>query len=160
LIFTTTRAAILGLATALFYKFGWQYKKLFAGVTLIICLAIGGMTLTRPLDWSQPSIQQVMSSPSPLWALSLQGIKKRAFFGWGFDGFGIAYSYIRNPKKTPIVVNLDQFTYFHGIEAAAIAYVVFAITWFDSDQYAHIPSWALSIGGNSLNHREKRRQST
>jgi O-antigen ligase len=213
LIFTTTRAAILGLATALFYKFGWQYKKLFAGVTLISCLAIGGMTLTRPLDWSQPSIQQVMSSRSPMWALSLQAIKKRPFFGWGFDGFGIAYPYIRNPKKTPIVVNLDQFTYdyitingqvntreiptskahnlildttlsvgiiglisyaglwgyyiysainspFHGIEAAAIAYVVFAITWFDSAQYAHIPWWALSIGGNSLNHREKRRQST
>ena len=203
LIFTTTRAAILGLATALFYKFGWQYKKLFAGVTLISCIAIVGMTVTRPLDWSKPSVQQVMSSRSPMWNLSLRAIKKRPLFGWGFDGFGIAYPYIRNPKKTSIVVNLDEFTYdyitingqvstreiptykahnlildttlsvgiiglisyaglwgyyicsaikspFYGFEAAAIAYLVFALIWFDSAQYSHIPWWALSIGGMPL----------
>lgn len=161
------------------------------------------MTVTRPLDWSQPSIQQVMASRSPMWVLSLRGIKKRPLFGWGFDGFGIAYPYIRNPKKTPIVVKLDQFTYnyitingqvstreiptykahnlildttlsigilgllsyasvwgyyiyltikspFHGMEAVAIAYLVFALTWFESAQYAHIPWWTLSIGGAFL----------
>ncbi|CBN55508.1 MULTISPECIES: O-antigen ligase family protein [Kamptonema] len=207
LIFTTTRSAVLGLVIALLYKFGWQYKKLLAGVILISAIAIIGMTVTRPLDWSQPSIQQVMSSRSPMWALSLRGIKKRPLFGWGFDGFGIAYPYIINPKKTPIVVKLDQFTYdyitingqvstreiptykahnlildttlsigilglisyafiwgyyiylaikssFHGMEAIAIAYLVFDLTWFDSAQYAHIPWWALSIGGAFLTSKK------
>jgi len=210
LIFTSTRAAILGLVIALLYKFGRQYKKLLAGVILISSIAITGMTVTRPLDWSKPSIQQVMSSRSPMWALSLRGLKKPPLFGWGFDGFGIAYPYIRNPKKTPIVVNLDEFTYdyitingqvrtreiptykahnlildttlsigilglisyaflwgyyiylaiksfFHGMEAIAIAYLVFALTWFECAQYAHIPWWTLSIGGafltSNLNHK-------
>src|SRR4028118_192196 len=69
------------------------------------------MTLNRPLNWSKPSIAQVMSSRSPMWELSARGIKKRPLFGWGFDGFGIAYPYIKNPQVTPIVVNLDEFTY-------------------------------------------------
>ena len=41
-----------------------------------------------------------MSSRSPMWELSARGIKKRPLFGWGFDGFGIAYPYIRNPQVT------------------------------------------------------------
>lgn len=200
LIFTSTRAAILGLVIALFYELGRKYYKLILALLLISAIALCGMTVTRPLDWNQPSVQQVISSRSPMWALSLQGIKKRPFFGWGFDGFGIAYPYIRNPKKTPIVVNLDEFTYdyitineqistreiptykahnlildttlsigilglisyaflwgyyiylaiessFPGMEAIAIAYLIFSLTWFDSAQYAHIPWWTLSIGG-------------
>ena len=203
LIFTSTRAAILGLVTALFYELGRKYYKLILGVILISAIALCGMTFTRPLDWSQPSVQQVISSRSPMWALSLRGIKKRPFFGWGFDGFGIAYPYIRNPKKTPIVVSLDEFTYdyitineqvstreiptykahnlildttlsigilglisyaflwgyyiylaiessFRGMEAIAIAYLIFSLTWFDSAQYAHIPWWTLSIGAAFL----------
>ncbi|HLO50896.1 MAG TPA: O-antigen ligase family protein [Kamptonema sp.] len=199
LIFTNTRAAILGLVTALIYALGRKYYKLMFGVILISAIAISGMTVIRPLDWSKPSIQQVMSSRSPMWVLSLQGIKKRPFFGWGFDGFGIAYPYIRNPKKMPIVVKLDQFSYdyitikgqirtreiptykshnlildttlsigilglisyaflwgyylylaikspFHGMEAIAIAYFVFALTWFECAEYTHINWWAISIG--------------
>ncbi|MEG4508065.1 O-antigen ligase family protein [Microcoleus sp. F6_B4] len=105
LIFTSTRSAILGLAVALCYKLGHKYRQLILGVILISALVLFSMTVTRPLNWNQPSIGQIMSSRSPLWGLSLRGIKKRPFFGWGFDGFGIAYPYIRNPKKTPIVVN-------------------------------------------------------
>ena len=42
-----------------------------------------------------------MSSRSPMWELSARGIKKRPLFGGGFEGFGIAYPYIRNPQVTP-----------------------------------------------------------
>jgi hypothetical protein len=59
------------------------------------------MTFNRPLNWQKPTIKQVMSSRSPMWELSARGIKKRPLFGWGFDGFGIAYPYIRNPQVTP-----------------------------------------------------------
>ena len=133
-----------------------------------------------------------------MWTLSARGIKKRPLFGWGFNGLGIAYPYIRNPQVTPIVVNLDEFTYNYinikgeistleiptykahnwildttlsvgifgllagitvwgyyvclavnssvrGIEAVAIAYLIFILTWFDCAQYAHIAWWTMSL---------------
>jgi len=33
----------------------------------------------------------------------------------------------------------------HGIETVAIAYLTFALTWFECDRYAHIVWWALSL---------------
>ncbi|OCR02850.1 hypothetical protein BCD67_16365 [Oscillatoriales cyanobacterium USR001] len=122
------------------------------------------------------------------------------------------YPYIRNPKKIPIVVKLDQFTYdyitingqvstreiptykahnlildttlsigilglisyaflwgyyiylaiklsFHGMEVVAIGYLIFAFTWFECAQYAHIPWCALSISGAFLTSNVDRKVS-
>lgn len=199
LLLTDTRTAILAWIVALVYLLGTRYYKLLITAILIGAIAISYMTVTRPLDWSQPSIAQVMSSRTGMWKLSVRGIKKRPLFGWGFDGFGIAYPYIINPKKMPIVVNFGQFTYdyinlkgqiitreiptykahnlildtavsvgmlgllsyvalwafylhlamkspIHGIEAVAIAYLTFALTWFECAQYAYIVWWVLSNG--------------
>nr|WP_228049815.1 O-antigen ligase family protein [Tychonema sp. LEGE 06208] len=52
-----------------------------------------------------------MSSRSPLWELAVRGIQKRPLFGWGFNGFGIAYPFVANPNKVPEIVNLGQFSY-------------------------------------------------
>ncbi|MEG4503512.1 O-antigen ligase family protein [Microcoleus sp. F6_B4] len=198
LLLTSTRSAILALMVASAYLLRRKYYKIVAGIALSAIIAIGIMTVSRPLDWSKPSIAQIMSSRSPMWTLSARGIKKRPLFGWGFDGFGIAYPYIRNPQVTPIVVNLDQFTYdyinikgeistreiptykahnwildttlsvgifglvagialwgyyiclalnssLRGIEAVAIAYLIFTFTWFDCAQYAHIAWWTMSL---------------
>lgn len=200
LLLTSTRSAILALMIASAYLLRGKYYKILGGIALIGVVAIGIMTVTRPLDWSKPSIAQIMSSRSPMWTLSVRGIKKRPLFGWGFDGFGIAYPYIRNPQLTPIVVNLDEFTYDYinikgeistreiptykahnwildttlsvgifglvagialwgyyvclalnyfrgGIEAVAIAYLIFTFTWFDGAQYAHIVWWMMSFAG-------------
>ena len=111
LLLTSTRSAIFALIVASAYLLGRQYYKILIGVVLISLIAIAIMTVTRPLDWSKPSVSQIMSSRSPLWTLSARGIKKRPLFGWGFNGLGIAYPYIRNPQVTPIVVNLNEFTY-------------------------------------------------
>ncbi|MEG4015324.1 MULTISPECIES: O-antigen ligase family protein [unclassified Microcoleus] len=198
LLLTSTRSAILGLMVASVYLLRGKYYKIVAGIALMGVIAIAIMTVSRPLDWSKPSIAQIMSSRSPMWTLSARGIKKRPLLGWGFDGFGIAYPYIRNPQLTPIVVNLDDFTYnyinikseistreiptykahnwildttllvgilgllaaialwgyyvclalnssMRGIEAVAIAYLIFTVTWFDCAQYAHIAWWILSL---------------
>ncbi|MEG4854515.1 O-antigen ligase family protein [Microcoleus sp. B5-D4] len=198
LLLTSTRSAILALIVASAYLLRGKYYKILAGSALIAIIAIGIMTVSRPLDWSKPSIAQVMSSRSPMWTLSARGIKKRPLFGWGFDGLGIAYPYIRNPQVTPTVVNLDEFTYnyinikgeistretptykahnwildttlsvgilgllagialwgyylylavnssMRGIEAVAIAYLIFTFTWFDCAQYAHIAWWTMSL---------------
>lgn len=111
LLLTSTRSAILALIVASAYLLRGKYYKIVAGIALMGVIAIAIMTVSRPLDWSQPSIAQIMSSRSPMWTLSARGIKKRPLLGWGFDGLGIAYPYIKNPQLTPIVVNLDEFTY-------------------------------------------------
>ncbi|WP_377473618.1 MAG: O-antigen ligase family protein [Microcoleus anatoxicus] len=111
LLLTSTRSAILALMVATVYLLRGKYYKIIVGIILIAIIAIAIMTVTRPPYWSKPTIAQIMSSRSPMWTLSARGIKKRPLFGWGFDGFGIAYPYIRNPQVTPIVVNLDEFTY-------------------------------------------------
>jgi len=111
LLLTSTRSAILAWMVASVYLLRGKYYKILVGIVPIGVIAIGIMTVNRPLDWSKPTIAQIMSSRSPMWTLSVRGIKKRPLFGWGFDGFGIAYPYIRNPQVTPIVVNLDEFTY-------------------------------------------------
>jgi O-antigen ligase len=198
MLLTSTRSAIVALIVACAYLLDRPYYKILIGTALIGALAIGIMTLNRPLNWQKPSIEQVMSSRSPMWELAARGIKKRPLFGWGFDGLGIAYPYIRNPQVTPRVVNLNEFTYdyinikgeistreiptykahnwildttvsvgilglvaglglwgyylslalqssIRGIAAVAIAYLVFAVTWFDCAQYAHIAWWTLSF---------------
>ncbi len=200
LLLTSTRSAILALMVASVYLLRGKYYKIIAGIIPIAIIAIAIMTVTRPLDWSKPSIGQIMSSRSPMWTLSARGIKKRPLFGWGFDGLGIAYPYIRNPQVTPIVINLNEFTYdyinikgeistreistykahnwildttlsvgilglvagiilwgyyvclalnssMRGVEAVAIAYLIFTFTWFDCAQYAHIAWWTMSLAG-------------
>ncbi|MEG3840202.1 O-antigen ligase family protein [Microcoleus sp. herbarium14] len=198
LLLTSTRSAILALMVASVYLLRGKYYKILVGIIPIAIIAIAIMTVTRPLDWSKPTIAQIMSSRSPMWTLSARGIKKRPLFGWGFDGLGIAYPYIRNPQVTPIVINLNEFTYDYinikgeistreistykahnwildttlsvgilglvagiilwgyyvclalnssrrGIEAVAIAYLIFIFTWFDCAQYAHIAWWMMSL---------------
>ncbi|XZO04261.1 MAG: O-antigen ligase family protein [Microcoleus sp.] len=198
LLLTSTRSAVLGLIVASVYLLRGKYYKILVAIVPIAIIAIAIMTVTRPPYWSKPTIAQIMSSRSPMWTLSARGIKKRPLFGWGFDGFGIAYPYIRNPQLTPIVVNLDEFTYNYinikgeistreiptykahnwildttlsvgifgllagitvwgyyvclavkssvcGIEAVAIAYLIFTFTWFEGAQYAHIAWWTMSL---------------
>ncbi|MEZ2300157.1 MAG: O-antigen ligase family protein [Microcoleus sp.] len=198
LLLTSTRSAILALMVATVYLIRGKYYKIIVVIIPIAIIAIAIMTVTRPPYWSKPTIAQIMSSRSPMWTLSARGIKKRPLFGWGFDGFGIAYPYIRNPQVTPIVVNLDEFTYDYinikgeistreistykahnwildttlsvgilglvagialwgyyvclavkssvcGIEAVAIAYLIFTFTWFEGAQYAHIAWWTMSL---------------
>ena len=111
LLLTDTRTAIFAWIVAIVYLLGSRYYKLLITAILVGAIAITYMTITRPLDWSQPSIAQVMSSRTGMWKLSLRGIKKRPFFGWGFDGFGMAYPYVRNAKTMPRLVNFGQFSY-------------------------------------------------
>lgn len=111
LLFTNTRTAVLSLIISLSYLLGRQYyKQLIPGV-FIGLLAISAMTFTRPLDWNRVSVAQVMSSRSPLWELAVRGIQKRPLFGWGFNGFGIAYPFVAEQNNTPEIVNLGQFSY-------------------------------------------------
>ncbi len=154
--------------------------------------------------------EQFSSGRLHLWQLSLSGIAARPLWGWGFDGFGIAYPFIADwtgthqgylLEKVAVaqVMGLNEFTfdyqgtdgYLHtgilisnkahnllldttlsvglpgllcyvllwgfflrctasaarpGIEAVAIAYLVYTFTWYESAQFSHLPWWALSVG--------------
>ncbi|MEG4302231.1 O-antigen ligase family protein [Microcoleus sp. D3_18a_C4] len=111
LLFTNTRTAVLSLIIAIFYLLGRQYYKQLIPALAIGFVAISAMTFTRPLDWNRVSVAQVMSSRSPLWEIAVRGIQKRPLFGWGFNGFGIAYPFVATPNKVPEIVNLGQFSY-------------------------------------------------
>lgn len=144
------------------------------------------------------------------WKLALKGIAKRPFFGWGFDGFSIAFPFIADwtgqhrrylfdqvnvseilSMKTytfkyigtdnmvhvglimvakvhnfildtvlsvgiiGLLSYLSLFAYFiwcsfnstlRGIEASAIAYLVYTMTWYESGQFSHLGWWGLSVG--------------
>ncbi len=40
----------------------------------------------------------------------------------------------------------EAFSRMWGLEALAIVYAVYVLTWFESAQYSHLPWWALSVG--------------
>ncbi|MEK0195661.1 O-antigen polymerase, partial [Microcoleus anatoxicus PTRS1] len=55
LLLTSTRSAILGLIVASVYLLRGKYYKILGGIVPIAIIAIGIMTVTRPLDWSKPT---------------------------------------------------------------------------------------------------------
>ena len=159
---------------------------------------------------SLENLEQFSSGRLHLWQLSLRGIAERPLWGWGFNGFGIAYPFVADwtgrhqgylLEKVPVaqVIALDDFTFDYqgtdlklhtglliankahnllldttlsvgvlgllcyallwwfflkytvrttliGIEAVAIAYLVYTLTWYESAQFSHLAWWALSLG--------------
>ena len=202
LLLAKTRAGICALMVAVAYLLGRKYYKLLIPAALISLLVIGTITGTRPFYNNIPLIRQIASGRIFLWELSQRGIIQRPLLGWGFDGFGTAYPYIRDPNWMPEVVRLGDFSYnyinkdgqlvtkplktakahnlildtmlstgilgmlsyftllgwhlylvikspYRGVEAVAIAYLVFAFTWFECAQFSHLAWWALSLWGAS-----------
>ena len=162
------------------------------------------------------NLEHFSSGRFHLWQLSLKGIAKRVLWGWGFDGFGIAFPFVANwtgthkgylLEKVAVaqILKLDDFTFDYqgidgklhtgiliankahnllldttlsvgvlgllcygllwwfflkctlrtalvGIEAVAIAYLVYTFTWYESAQFSHLAWWVLSVG---LSNRAK-----
>ena len=169
-----------------------------------------------------PSLETLINNPfkftstrSNLWALAIDGIKARPLFGWGFNGFGLAWPRVndfdvrwktylardeqgkaigvvrilRNNHNTFVYLGTDGkshlvrgltnkahnialdtlvsvrlvgttiymllFGFFFwvtargaawGLEAVAVVYLAFGLTWFESAQFSHLAWWALSVG--------------
>lgn len=110
LLLANTRMAIAAAMLAIAYLCGRKYKKLSIAAALICLLLIAFITTTRQIS-GLPLIRQIASDRIYLWKVATRGIAKRPLFGWGFDGFGIAYPYVRNPNKTPNVVRLGNASY-------------------------------------------------
>lgn len=111
LLLAKTRAGILAFFVATAWLFGRKYSKLFIPATLICLLIIGTITGTRPIYQNVAFIKQFTSGRLFLWEKSLQGIHSRPLLGWGFNGFGTAYPFIREKNFTPAVIRLGNFSY-------------------------------------------------
>lgn len=212
LFYTQVRGGGLALlvgATYLLWHWLWDTSRWWIiqryGTTLCFtsCLfAIAALSLKN--------LEQFSSGRLHLWQLSLRGIAERLLWGWGFDGFGIAFPFVADwtgrhhgylLEKVAVaqVFKLDDFTFDYqgtdgklhtgiliankahnllldttlsvgvlgllcyallwwfflkctvrttlvGIEAVAIAYLVYTLTWYESAQFSHLPWWVLSVG--------------
>jgi len=123
LLYTRVRGGIWALlvaATYLLWRYGrnpirqWVVWPCSIGLLWISCL----FAVAAPF-WE---LEQFSSGRLHLWHLSLKGIIQRPLWGWGFDGFGIAYPFIADwtgrhqgylLEKVPVtkVVTLNDFTF-------------------------------------------------
>lgn len=110
LLQANTRTALAAATVAIAYLWGRKYKKPLIAAVLISLLLIGFTTTTRQIS-GLPLLRQITSDRIYLWKVATRGIAKRPVFGWGFDGFGIAYPYVRNRDRTPNVVRLGDASY-------------------------------------------------
>ncbi|MDB9518058.1 O-antigen ligase family protein [Roseofilum reptotaenium CS-1145] len=110
LFLANTRMALVAFIFGILYLSGRKYYRRLIPLILVVILMIGVMTTTRQIS-GLSGIKQMTSDRMYLWELATRGIGKRPLFGWGFNGFGIAYPYIRSPKDTPNVVRLGHLSY-------------------------------------------------
>jgi O-antigen ligase len=110
LLLTQTRAGLLALLVATIYLLGRQHYKLLVPATLVCLLIIGIATSTRQID-NAPLIRQITSDRVYLWEIANRGISQRPLLGWGMNGFGPAYPYIRYGRTIAKVIRLDDFSF-------------------------------------------------
>ncbi|MDY6939571.1 MAG: O-antigen polymerase, partial [Cyanobacteriota bacterium] len=110
LLLGRTRIAILAFLAATFYILGRKYYKLLVPAAFIVLLAIGMVTINRPIQ-GLPIVRQITSDRLYLWKVAARGIYLRPQLGWGFDGFGIAYPYVGKPELVAKVYVLGEFSF-------------------------------------------------
>ncbi|MEC4986272.1 MAG: O-antigen ligase family protein [Oscillatoria sp. PMC 1068.18] len=108
LLFTQNRASLIALLLATIFLLGQKYKRLLIIATLVCLFVVGIATTTRQLE-GLPTIKQITSDRIKLWQDSLSGISQRPVFGWGFDGYGSAYAYLRQPEKVERMERVGDF---------------------------------------------------
>lgn len=112
LLLSKTRMAIIAGLIAVIYLKGRKSQKLLICVILVGLLTVSLNTTTRKIP-GLPAIAQITSDRINLWQIASRGLRQRPLFGWGFDGFGIAYPYSesQSQKHKPNVIRLADFSY-------------------------------------------------
>ncbi|MEH2253848.1 O-antigen ligase family protein [Nostoc sp.] len=67
-----------------------------------------------------PLIKQITSDRVYLWHMANYRISLRPLLGWGMDGFGTAYCYMRPGKKITKVIRLGDFSFDYQDESGEI----------------------------------------
>jgi len=110
LLLTKTRAIILAVGVAIAYLFSPKYPRIIS-IIAAIGLAIIVLLSSPKKIANLPLIKQITSDRIYLWELAVRGIQERPLWGWGFDGFGIAYPHILNQENPPTIVNINDLTF-------------------------------------------------
>lgn len=110
LILSQTRTGILALLVATIYLLGRKYYKLLIPVTLLCLLIITITTYSRYTN-KLPPIQEMTLNRVYLWQMANYGIRQRPVFGWGSDGFGVAYAHIYCDVISGKLTRLDDFNF-------------------------------------------------
>jgi len=100
LILARTRMTLVATLSALIYLFGRRYGKLLI-IGLIVCFVSVGITTSNRTIAGLPVIKQITSDRVFLWETAIRGIQAKPLFGWGFDGFGLAFPTSHNPEWQP-----------------------------------------------------------
>ncbi|MGD2182583.1 O-antigen ligase family protein [Lusitaniella coriacea] len=109
---TQTRAGIVTLLAGTAYLLRGRYDKRWVVAVLVGLLVVGGLTVRRHIA-NISTFDQAVSGRGGMVSMAVRGIQQRPLWGWGFDGFGIAYPWIHNPTWTPQVVRIDSFSFTH-----------------------------------------------
>ncbi|NEP79661.1 MAG: O-antigen ligase family protein [Okeania sp. SIO3B3] len=110
LLFANTRMALFAVIVGILYLCGRKYYQQLIPIVLVFLLVIGFTSTTRQIS-GLSFIKQITSDRIYLWQLGTRGISKRPLFGWGFNGFGIAYPDLLSKNNTPKVVRLGNVSY-------------------------------------------------
>ncbi|MCC5611532.1 O-antigen ligase family protein [Nostoc sp. CHAB 5834] len=92
LLFTQTRAGLLALFISAGYLLGKKHYKLIVATAIASILIITIFSQTRNVN-NESIISNLTSNRDYLWQISTTRIKMRPF-GWGFNGFEIAYPHL------------------------------------------------------------------
>ncbi|MDY7012526.1 MAG: O-antigen ligase family protein [Cyanobacteriota bacterium] len=112
LMLTQTRAGVVAMLGGMGWVLGRRYAKLLICASLVGILAIASWTGVRSIA-QVSAIARATSGRVEMGAIALRGIQQRPAFGWGFDGFGLAYPYVRYPHWTPEVLEIDSHGFVH-----------------------------------------------
>jgi O-antigen ligase len=96
LLLTQTRAGLLAFVVGTGYLLGKKHYKLILSSAIACILIISLLSTTRNIE-NQSIVEQITSNRTYLWKISTTRIKMRPF-GWGFDGFEIAYPHLPDGK--------------------------------------------------------------
>ncbi|MFM2064654.1 MAG: hypothetical protein RLZZ507_4325 [Cyanobacteriota bacterium] len=110
LILSQTRTGILALLVATIYLLGRKYYKLLIPITLLCLLIITITTYTRYTN-KLPPIQQITLDRVNLWQIANYGIRQRPVFGWGSDGYGVAFADIYSSVMSGKLTRLGDFNF-------------------------------------------------
>ncbi|WP_345940513.1 O-antigen ligase family protein [Nostoc sp. UIC 10630] len=92
LLLTQTRAGLLAFVVGGGYLLGKKHYKLILTGAIACILTISLLSTARNIE-NHSIINQITSDRTYLWKISTTRIKMRPF-GWGFDGFEIAYPHL------------------------------------------------------------------
>ncbi len=121
LLLTQNRAGLLAAAVGGVYLLGRRRVRWWLLVVAIALWAISIRTYHSRWVTDWPWWRLLTADRTHAWQLAVRGIQQRPLWGWGFDGFGLAYPDILSPTWTPRVEQLSDFSFLYRRESGELA---------------------------------------